>query len=176
MRPSTTLSLARCLLRRMLGFRDAEGRFTTWRDVDFKHMAVRVTAKRHWGFHPKNWEEREVPVPQKFLEHPLLLLLVFQLPLQRCTALLLILSLAVPHSCRIVLVCLADIVLEVVKYKLGVLVVPLPANSTLLGSFPCTNDNLVGMNSGASRSARCAAGRRGRGTLRARGGRWWRGD
>jgi integrase len=52
----------------MSGFRDAEGRFATWRDVDFKHMAVRVTAKSHWGFHPKNWEEREVPVPQKLIE------------------------------------------------------------------------------------------------------------
>ena len=51
----------------MSGFRDAEGRFTTWRDVDFKHMAVRVTEKPHWGFHPKNWEEREVPVPQKLI-------------------------------------------------------------------------------------------------------------
>jgi integrase/recombinase XerD len=52
----------------MTGFRDAEGRFVTWRDVDFKHMAVRVTAKPHWGFHPKNWEEREVPVPQKLID------------------------------------------------------------------------------------------------------------
>jgi integrase/recombinase XerD len=52
----------------MTGFRDAEGRFATWRDVDFKHMAVRVTAKMHWGFHPKNWEEREVPVPEKLIE------------------------------------------------------------------------------------------------------------
>jgi integrase/recombinase XerD len=51
----------------MSGFRDAEGRFATWRDVDFKHLAVRVTAKPHWGFHPKNWEEREVPVPQKLI-------------------------------------------------------------------------------------------------------------
>ena len=51
----------------MTGFRDAEGRFVTWRDVDFKHMAVRVTAKPHWGFHPKNWEEREVPVPEKLI-------------------------------------------------------------------------------------------------------------
>jgi integrase len=51
----------------MSGFRDAEGRFITWRDVDFKQMAVRVTAKPHWGFHPKNWEEREVPVPQKLI-------------------------------------------------------------------------------------------------------------
>jgi len=52
----------------MSGFRDAEGRFVTWRDVDFKHMAIRVTAKPHWGFHPKNWEEREVPVPQKLIK------------------------------------------------------------------------------------------------------------
>lgn len=51
----------------MSGFRDAEGRFVTWRDVDFKHMAVRVTAKPQWGFHPKNWEEREVPVPGKLI-------------------------------------------------------------------------------------------------------------
>ena len=51
----------------MSGFRDAEGRFATWRDVDFRHTAVRVTAKPHWGFHPKNWEEREVPVPQKLI-------------------------------------------------------------------------------------------------------------
>jgi integrase len=51
----------------MSGFRDAEGRFTTWRDVDFKHTAIRVTAKPHWGFHPKNWEEREVPVPQRLI-------------------------------------------------------------------------------------------------------------
>jgi integrase/recombinase XerD len=51
----------------MSGFRDAEGRFVTWRDVDFKHMAVRVTAKPHWGFHPKNWEEREIPVPEKLI-------------------------------------------------------------------------------------------------------------
>jgi integrase len=51
----------------MSGFRDAEGRFITWRDVDFRHTAVRVTAKPQWGFQPKNWEEREVPVPQKLI-------------------------------------------------------------------------------------------------------------
>ena len=51
----------------MSGFRDAEGRFVTWRDVDFKHLAVRVTKKPQWGFQPKNWEEREVPVPQKLI-------------------------------------------------------------------------------------------------------------
>jgi len=59
--------LARYKFYLMSGFRDAEGRFVTWRDVDFRHSAVRVTAKPHWGFHPKNWEEREVPVPQKLI-------------------------------------------------------------------------------------------------------------
>jgi integrase/recombinase XerD len=51
----------------MSGFRDAEGRFVSWRDLDVKQTAVRVTAKPHWGFHPKNWEEREVPVPQRLI-------------------------------------------------------------------------------------------------------------
>ena len=49
------------------GFREAEGRFLTWRDVDFRNNAVRVTTKAHWGFHPKNWDEREVPVPRKLI-------------------------------------------------------------------------------------------------------------
>jgi integrase len=51
----------------MSGFRDAEGRFLTWHDVDFRHNAVRVTSKPQWGFNPKNWDEREVPVPQKLI-------------------------------------------------------------------------------------------------------------
>jgi integrase/recombinase XerD len=51
----------------MSGFREAEGRFLTWRDVDFRNDAVRVTAKAQWGFHPKNWDEREVPVPRKLI-------------------------------------------------------------------------------------------------------------
>ena len=63
----TPLEQVRFKFYLMSGFRDAEGRFVTWRDVDFKHMAVRVTAKSHWGFRPKNWEEREVPVPEKLI-------------------------------------------------------------------------------------------------------------
>jgi len=51
----------------MSGFRDAEGRFVTWRDVDARQNAIRVTAKPQWGFHPKNWEEREVPVPKALI-------------------------------------------------------------------------------------------------------------
>jgi integrase len=67
LRACTPTEEARVKFYLMLGFREAEGRFVTWRDVDFKHMAVRVTAKPHWGFQPKNWEEREVPVPQKLI-------------------------------------------------------------------------------------------------------------
>jgi integrase/recombinase XerD len=52
----------------MTGFRDAEGRAVTWRDIDVRNTAVRVTAKPLWGFRPKNWEEREVPVPQKLIK------------------------------------------------------------------------------------------------------------
>jgi integrase len=51
----------------MSGFRDAEGRTTTWRDVDTRNSTVRVTAKPQWGFSPKNWEEREVPVPKALI-------------------------------------------------------------------------------------------------------------
>jgi integrase/recombinase XerD len=42
--------LARYKFYLMSGFRDAEGRFVTWRDVDFRHSAVRVTAKPHGDF------------------------------------------------------------------------------------------------------------------------------
>jgi integrase/recombinase XerD len=45
------------------GFRDQEIRYVMWRDVDFKSHTVRVTAKPQWGFTPKNWEERSVPLP-----------------------------------------------------------------------------------------------------------------
>jgi integrase len=51
----------------MSGFRDGEGRFTTWRDVDFRHSDGRVTARPHWGFRPKTWEEREVPMPERLI-------------------------------------------------------------------------------------------------------------
>ena len=47
----------------LTGMRDKEVRYSTWRDVDFRSHAVRVTAKTHWGFKPKNKEEREIPIP-----------------------------------------------------------------------------------------------------------------
>jgi len=50
------------------GFREKEAMYTTWRDVDFKYNTVKVTSKKHWGFTPKNYEEREVPVAQVLID------------------------------------------------------------------------------------------------------------
>jgi integrase/recombinase XerD len=50
------------------GFRDQEIRFIEWRDVDFRNQEVRVKAKSHWRFTPKNWEERTVPLPEALIE------------------------------------------------------------------------------------------------------------
>jgi integrase len=50
------------------GFRDQEATFVEWRDIDFRNNVVRVTAKPRWGFTPKNWEERVVPVPANLME------------------------------------------------------------------------------------------------------------
>jgi integrase/recombinase XerD len=47
----------------MTGMRDQEVQHVTWRDVDFKNARVMVTAKTNWGFTPKNWEERSIPIP-----------------------------------------------------------------------------------------------------------------
>jgi integrase/recombinase XerD len=50
------------------GFRDREAQHVTWRDLDFHNSVVRVTAKPVWGFKPKNWEERAVPLPAGLIE------------------------------------------------------------------------------------------------------------
>jgi len=50
------------------GFRDREVRYVAWRDIDFRNSLVRVTAKPLWGFGPKNWEERAVPLPSALIE------------------------------------------------------------------------------------------------------------
>jgi integrase/recombinase XerD len=51
----------------MTGFRKKEAAFVEWRDVDLKAGVVRVTAKSKYGFRPKTYEEREVPVPDKLI-------------------------------------------------------------------------------------------------------------
>jgi integrase len=49
----------------MTGFRDAEVQHVTRADLDLKEQVVRVTEKPQWGFIPKNWEQREVPIPDR---------------------------------------------------------------------------------------------------------------
>src|SRR6266478_1146909 len=51
----------------MTGMRDAEVRHTCWTDVSSRQFA-RVKSKPEWHFTPKNWEEREVPLPDKLME------------------------------------------------------------------------------------------------------------
>ena len=51
----------------MTGFRKKEVAYTAWSDVDLKNGVARVTAKPEFGFRPKDWEEREVPIPDKLV-------------------------------------------------------------------------------------------------------------
>jgi len=51
----------------LTGERDKEVRYTNWSDIDFRRKCVRVTAKKHLGFKPKDKEEREIPVPSLLL-------------------------------------------------------------------------------------------------------------
>jgi integrase/recombinase XerD len=51
----------------MTGFRKKEVAYTAWSDVDLKNGVVRVTSKPEHGFRPKDWEEREVPIPDKLV-------------------------------------------------------------------------------------------------------------
>src|SRR2546428_217835 len=50
----------------MTGMRDAEVRHTCWTDVSARQFA-RVKSKPEWRFTPKNWEEREVPLPDRLM-------------------------------------------------------------------------------------------------------------
>jgi integrase/recombinase XerD len=50
------------------GFRDQEIRYVEWKDIDFRNQDVRLKAKPHWRFTPKNWEERVVPLPSGLIE------------------------------------------------------------------------------------------------------------
>jgi len=51
----------------MTGMRDAEVRHTGWGDLSPQQF-VRIKSKPEWQFTPKNWEEREVPIPNKLME------------------------------------------------------------------------------------------------------------
>jgi integrase/recombinase XerD len=50
------------------GERNQEVMYTCWSDIDFNQGVVRVRAKPRWGFSPKNYEEREIPVPRDLIE------------------------------------------------------------------------------------------------------------
>jgi integrase/recombinase XerD len=45
------------------GCREMEVAYMTWSDVDLDQKIVRITAKPHWGWRPKDCEERCVPIP-----------------------------------------------------------------------------------------------------------------
>lgn len=50
------------------GFREQEVVHLFWSDVNFKLNTIRVTMKPEFGFSPKRWEEREVPVQKGLIE------------------------------------------------------------------------------------------------------------
>lgn len=52
----------------MTGFRKKEVVYTAWSDVDLKQGVIRVTAKPEYHFRPKDYEEREVPIPDKLVQ------------------------------------------------------------------------------------------------------------
>lgn len=52
----------------MTGFRKKEVVYAAWSDVDLKQGVVRVTAKAEYLFRPKDYEEREVPIPDKLVQ------------------------------------------------------------------------------------------------------------
>ena len=58
----------------LTGFREKEIVHLCWDDINFALNTLKVTAKPEFGFYPKRWEEREVPVPKHFVallkEHP----------------------------------------------------------------------------------------------------------
>jgi integrase/recombinase XerD len=52
----------------MTGMREQEAMHCSWPDVDLSHAVVRVRANPEYGFSPKNYEEREIPIPQKLVK------------------------------------------------------------------------------------------------------------
>lgn len=52
----------------LTGMREQEVQHLFWTDINFSLRTIRVTAKAKYGFYPKRWEEREVPVPTKLVD------------------------------------------------------------------------------------------------------------
>lgn len=51
----------------MTGMREQEVMYTEWRDVNFKESTVTVRWKPQYGWNPKTFKEREIPIPAKLL-------------------------------------------------------------------------------------------------------------
>ena len=52
----------------MTGLREQEVMHTFWSDVNFVKGTLTVSVKREYGFTPKNYRGREVPIPSKLLD------------------------------------------------------------------------------------------------------------
>lgn len=61
------LSLAYELLLKT-GLREQEAEFLYWENIDFAGSKLKVRSKPELGFRIKDWEERDVPIPQELLE------------------------------------------------------------------------------------------------------------
>jgi integrase/recombinase XerD len=53
----------------MTGMREQEVMHCSWEDVNLSRATVTVRYKPEYGFSPKNYKEREVPVPAKLVKH-----------------------------------------------------------------------------------------------------------
>lgn len=51
----------------MAGMREQEVTFTCWKDVKFADSVVRISHKPDYGWTPKAYKEREIPVPAKLM-------------------------------------------------------------------------------------------------------------
>jgi|CZKZ01.1.fsa_nt_gi integrase len=51
------------LLGLKTGLRDQELMHLEFRDINWKDKTLRVQSKEQWGFLPKTWEQREIPIP-----------------------------------------------------------------------------------------------------------------
>lgn len=52
----------------MTGMREQEVIYTTWNDVSFTRQTVTVRWKPDYGWTPKNFKEREIPIPEKLVK------------------------------------------------------------------------------------------------------------
>jgi len=53
----------------MTGMREQEVMYTYWDDVNFAASTVRVSHKPDWGWTPKGYKEREIPIPAKLAKN-----------------------------------------------------------------------------------------------------------